>query len=129
MTRLKILLLILYVVTIFFLSSRPDLTSPGPTFHLKDKVVHLAEYFCLGLLLFGGMGFAVSRTRPGLVFLFLLTVGISIGAMDEMLQSYIPGRQMDLYDWIADFIGVALGVGLSVTIGFRNRFASNGGVQ
>ena len=81
----------------------------------------------LGLLLFGGIGWTVSRSKI-VTFLFLFAVGVSIGAFDELLQSYVPGREMDLYDWIADATGVAAGVGLCVVAGFgiRRRAAGAG---
>jgi VanZ family protein len=110
----------MYVLLIFFMSTRASLTPPGPDFHLKDKMAHAAEYFVLGLLLFGGIGWTVTRSR-GMTFLFLFAVGVSIAAMDELLQSYVPGRKMDLYDWIADAVGVAAGIGLCVVAGFGTR--------
>jgi len=121
MTRLKTLLLILYVLTIFFLSSRPYLSTPGPDFRSKDKIVHCGEYLVLGLLLFGGIGTSVRRAGPALSFLFLLAVGVSVGALDEMLQSYIPGRVTDIYDWFSDALGVALGLSLAMLVGFGSR--------
>ena len=53
--------------------------------------------------------------------LFLFAVGVSIGALDELLQSYVPGRDMDMWDWVADAVGVAAGVGFCVVAGFGNR--------
>lgn len=116
MTRLKLLTLILYVSLIFFVSTRPGIHPPGPDFPLKDKMAHLAEYFVLGILLFSGIGWTVSRSKAA-TFLFLFAVGVSIAALDELLQSYIPGRTMDIRDWIADAVGVAAGVGLCVATG------------
>jgi VanZ family protein len=115
-TRLRILALILYVLLIFFLSSRSGVTPPGPDFIMKDKLAHFGEYLVLGLLLFGGIGWTVSRSRIA-TFLFLFAVGVSIAAFDELLQSYIPGRRMDLFDWLADAVGVAAGVGIGVLAG------------
>jgi VanZ family protein len=99
----------LYVLLMFFVSSRPYLRPPGPDFALKDKVAHFGEYYVLGMLLFGAIGFAASRNRM-ITFLFLLSVGASVGALDEMLQSYVPGRVTDVTDWAADATGVCLGV-------------------
>ena len=126
MSRFKLLLLILYVATIFLISTRPNLTSPGPDFEYKDKVAHVAEYFFLGTLLFWGIGWTVSRTSVLLVFFFLFSVGVSIGAIDEMVQGYIPGRQTDIYDWFADAAGVATGVGLTMAISLYRRQSSKG---
>lgn len=113
MSRLRLLTLILYVVLIFFMSSRPYLHSPGPDFHYKDKVAHVAEYFVLGLLLAVNMRWFAGRSKA-FTFLFLFTVGTSVAALDEVFQSYIPGRSMDVFDWIADTLGVSAGVGLCV---------------
>ena len=116
MTRLRILPLILYVLLIFFVSSRSGITPPGPDFVMKDKLAHVAEYSILGLLLFLNIRWAVSRSRV-VTFLFLFAVGVSIAALDELLQSYIPGRHMSMFDWLADAVGIAAGVGLGVLIG------------
>jgi len=108
--------LILYVLLIFFVSSRSGITPPGPDFVMKDKLAHVAEYSILGLLLFLNIRWAVSRSRV-VTFLFLFAVGVSIAALDELLQSYIPGRHMSMFDWLADAVGIAAGVGLGVLIG------------
>jgi VanZ family protein len=103
----------LYVVLIFIASSIPTLTPPGPKFAYKDKLAHIAEYMVLGGLLFKGVGFRVSRSRL-VTFGFLLAVGASVGALDELYQSYIPGRNMDVYDWYADLLGASTGIGVFV---------------
>ena len=112
-SRLRLLALVLYVALIFVASSIPSLTPPGPRFLLRDKAAHFLEYAVLGGLLFKGIGFGVSRSRL-LTFGFLMAVGASLGALDELYQSYIPGRFMDVYDWYADALGVTMGVGLLV---------------
>ena len=127
MTRLRTFTLILYVLLIFFVSSRSGITPPGPDFVMKDKLAHFGEYFVLGLLLFAGIGWTVSRSGF-ITFLFLFAVGVSVAALDELLQSYIPGRNMDLYDWFADGAGVAVGVGMGIltSLGTRRRKAAGG---
>ena len=127
MTRLRIFTLILYVLLIFFVSSRSGITPPGPDFVMKDKLAHFGEYFVLGLLLFAGIGWTVSRSGF-ITFLFLFAVGVSVAALDELLQSYIPGRNMDLYDWFADAAGVAVGIGMGIltSLGARRRKVAGG---
>jgi VanZ family protein len=102
-----------YVLLIFVLSSIPSLKAPGPEFVPKDKIAHFAEYFILGVLLFKGIGWTVSPSRAA-TFGFLLAVGASIGALDELYQSFVPGRMMSVYDWCADAAGVAFGSGIFV---------------
>jgi VanZ family protein len=102
-----------YVLLIFIVSSIPSLTAPGPEFAPKDKIAHTAEYFILGVLLFKGIGWTVSPSRAA-TFGFLVAVGASVGALDEIYQSFVPGRMMSVYDWCADVAGVALGSGIFV---------------
>jgi len=109
MTRLRVLLLILYVLLIFFLSSRPYLQAPGPDFALKDKVAHAVEYIVLGVLLYTGVGWLIKRPRFTL-FWILFAIGATLAAVDEVWQSFIPGRFTDVHDWMADTVGVALGI-------------------
>ena len=42
-----------------------------------------------------------------------VVAGVSvIGALDEWHQRIVPGRSADLFDWVADVVGVWLGVAL-----------------
>jgi VanZ family protein len=116
--------LILYVALIFSVSSLPGFKPPGPEFKLKDKIAHVAEYFVLGTLLFQGIGRGISRSKLA-TFLFLLAVGVSVGALDEIFQSYIPGREMSIHDWVADAVGVAAGAGIPLSL--KKRFLREGG--
>jgi len=102
-----------YVLLIFVVSSIPSLKAPGPEFVPKDKIAHLVEYFVLGVLLFKGIGWTVSPSRLA-TFGFLFAVGASVGALDEIYQSYVPGRMMSILDWYADALGVAVGCGVFV---------------
>ena len=113
LSRLRFVPLIVYVLIIFWVSTRPDIHTPGPKFSVQDKLEHLAEYLVLGGLLFMGIGWMVSRVKLA-TFAFLLALGASIGALDEMVQSYIPGRAMDVFDWCADVVGVGASVALFV---------------
>ncbi len=75
---------------------------------LADKLDHLAEFTLLGALLRN----AVARYNPQPVVtpvLFVLALGASYGALDELHQSLVPGRSAELGDWLADTVGVALG--------------------
>ncbi len=119
----RILPLILYLGLIFFISSRPNLKPPGVDFFLMDKMVHFVEYAILGVLLFDGIGRAIIRSNFG-SFVFLLAVGSSVGALDEIFQSYIPGRMMSIFDYLADTIGVAAGLSLAFLWNMRRSSAA-----
>ncbi|MDP6363648.1 MAG: VanZ family protein [Candidatus Poseidoniia archaeon] len=75
---------------------------------LADKLDHLVEFALLGALLRN----AVARHHPLPVVapaFFVLALGASYGALDELHQSLVPGRDAELGDWLADAAGVALG--------------------
>lgn len=122
--------IIAYVGLIFFLSSRPHFHAPGPEFAARDKVAHFVEYFILGALLFKAIGWSASRDRL-MNFLFLFSVGVSVAALDELFQSYIPGRTMSVLDWLADAAGIASSVGMFVLtpLGRRKRAAAGLGMN
>ncbi len=75
---------------------------------LADKLDHLAEFTVLGALLWNAV--LHHHPLPGVTpAIFVLTLGAGYGALDELHQSLVPGRSMELGDWLADAVGVALG--------------------
>jgi len=79
-------------------------------FSWMDKVYHLITYAGLAALIVNAFGFHGSvkiglRTAMTLVVLLVLH-----GAVDELTQSFIPGRVPSIADWVADGLGGALGV-------------------
>jgi len=118
--RRSLLLVVGYVLLIFIVSSIPSLTAPGPDFVNKDKIAHLVEYSILGALLFKGIGWSASRSRAA-TFGFIFAVGASIGALDEIYQSFVPGRVMSILDWGADALGTAAGSGIFIFTALGNR--------
>lgn len=76
-----------------------------------DKLVHLATYATLGLLLAAGF----SGRRP------LLASGLAfaIGVIDEAMQAFYPGRHADLGDLGADLAGAL--VAALIVRHFRGR--------
>jgi VanZ family protein len=88
---------------IFIASSRAHVASPDVTDF--DKVVHFS--------IFGLLGTLGARLRPGWSGAVIgLLVASGFGATDEWHQSYVPGREAGLDDWIADTLGAALAVSL-----------------
>ena len=85
-----------------------------------DKLVHLGLYLILGLLLAWG------KTRTGFAgpAILLLIMGAGYGALDEWHQSFVPGRDASVGDWVADSAGVMLGLVLFSI--FSSRAQKNG---
>ena len=104
--RLYLVLLAGWVLFILTLTSIPD-PDFVPPFPGSDKVGHFGFYGVAGFLCAlwrreAGWGFGASALC-GMVFVALL------GAADEVHQQWIPGRSMELLDWVADFTGGTAG--------------------
>ncbi len=97
----------IYCGLIFFLSSGPidiDLK-----FFYWDKGWHWLEFLLLGFLLSFGF-FRVFSDRPVLAIYLTLMTGAVVGVSDEIHQLFVPGRNCDWKDWMADITGVAVGL-------------------
>jgi len=96
-----------YVTLIFALSSQAYLPSPI-RFTYGDKVAHMGEYLVLGLLLVRALRASLRVSRPLFAAMIAIGLVVLVGAADESLQSFIPGRQSDIFDLTADVLGGAI---------------------
>ncbi|BBO71254.1 hypothetical protein DSCA_51840 [Desulfosarcina alkanivorans] len=108
-----------FCVVIFFLSSFPS-PDVGPSFALKDKVLHMTAYGMLAAL----FSRACRAAWPGrLSMLQLLAASVCFatlyGMSDEFHQSFVAARQADGGDVLADFLGGILGAAGYMTVTFR----------
>ena len=90
---------------IFYLSSLSH--PPGASFFEQlpagDKLGHLILYGILGATL------AHVHRLQGLPAAVLILLGVLYGASDEWHQSFVPGRDVSVFDWMADLVGVSTG--------------------
>ena len=94
---------------IFYLSSMPSVSSVHLVF--KDKIAHFGVYFILAFL-FARIVFYTPRNIAERYLFFTAIFFVSIyGASDEFHQSFVPGRTVDFFDWVADTIGAIGGAG------------------
>jgi VanZ family protein len=96
-------------VLIFVLSCFPS-PDVGPSFPLKDKVLHMTAYGVLAALFFR----ACRATWPGQrSSAQLLAISVCFatlyGLSDEFHQAFVAARQADGYDLLADFMGSIIG--------------------
>ncbi len=106
------LFVFLYALLIFLLSSIPhDSSSFLFSFYMSDKLLHLVEYTILGALLFNAFSDRMSlKKRFVLSFLLASLYGVT----DELHQYFVPLRESDPLDLVADSLGGALGSYLSM---------------
>jgi hypothetical protein len=72
-----------------------------------DKVAHFAVFGFLGTLVYRAGG---PKWPAWLAVLIVSAFGVT----DEWHQSFVPGRDCDVFDWLADTLGAALAVTLYV---------------
>ena len=96
--------LLIYMVVILGLSSLPGDNIPKSWLLSFDKLIHLIEYFILGILLMKSM-----RNVSTKMLMVVIPFGMFFGIIDEYLQSFISGRYSSGLDVLADTIGVVIG--------------------
>ena len=84
----------------------------------SDKLAHGGLYLILGLCL----GWGKRSTGSSLPWVMILLIGVGYGALDEWHQNFVPGRDVSVGDWVADGVGVVLGLVL-----FSRFFSRFGG--
>lgn len=97
-------LLLGYQGLIFFLSSQPVPTKLQ--IDKFDKLLHLVEYFPLGILWLLFLNQFEIRRSYALSFVFSSFYALS----DEFHQMFVPGRIASWQDLGVDLIGIALGL-------------------
>ena len=96
--------LTLLVTTVLTVALLWPINQPLPAPDSTDKIVHL--------IAFAALAFPLARTgRIGLIPVFF---GASVfGGLIELIQPSF-GRSADMQDWIADIVGVGLGIVLAL---------------
>lgn len=89
--------------------------------HLVRKLGHLLEFLLLGFLL--SLCLQTATRRRWQYLCLPLAGGLAVAAVDEVIQLYVPGRSGQVSDVLLDFIGVVLGTGLGLLVGWLIRRA------
>jgi VanZ family protein len=87
-----------------------------------DKLLHFTAYsalaFCAGLWVP-----AAGWKSRGLFFLLLIAaIASAYGIVDEIHQSFVPGRSPSVWDWVADTLGAFAGTGAVLALGKSRLF-------
>ncbi len=101
-----VLLLLAYET---YLSAQSRLPTPGIDLPHLDKLEHLAYFFLTGLAAVRAARFG-ERWSRGKTSAFLVLSAVLWGCLDEIHQSFVPFRSVEIGDVVADTAGVALAV-------------------
>lgn len=72
---------------------------------MSDKLLHGLEYGVLGILLYRAFHQAM-RTLGSISLAIMCAVGFGIS--DEIHQWFVPNRQLDIWDLLADTLGASI---------------------
>ena len=98
-----------YMAALFTASSGPGVELP-PGRNL-DKLLHFGAYSVLALLSAWALTRGRLRAATSPVLLAACLITILYGGTDEFHQSFVPGRDADVFDLVADALGAFAAAG------------------
>ncbi len=119
-------LALLYALLIFTVSAIPGISPPSFGFELEDKILHFIEYSVFSALLFLAFFTSGKEYLKKHVFFLSSLIGIAYAISDELHQKFVPGRSCELFDFVADCLGIVV---IQIGIWFylkrkKNRFTA-----
>jgi len=109
------LALLCWACGILVLSSLTPQELPDVAFVFWDKANHFVAYALGGWLAASALRVSgtVARIAGGLTLAVIIVA--AFGALDELLQTFTPGRSGgDVFDWTADVLGAVAGALISL---------------
>lgn len=113
---------IAWAALIFLLSHQSQPVGRVTLFPHADKLAHAAAFGILAGLTaraVRGAGWGAAR-----ILLAAVVAASLYGAIDEWHQSFVPGRDPDPWDWVADTVGALAGAAAVVGLPRRKSRAS-----
>lgn len=101
------LLLVLYCSLIYYLSSR-RLSLPSIPFIFYDKLMHAVEYGVLSMLFYLSVNSSIKFKRAWYPMVIAIVLSVVFGIFDEIHQHFVPFRNADFLDIVADGVGALI---------------------
>ena len=98
----------LWMAVIFAFSSIPQQYLPEVPIPAFSRIAHFIEYAILGALLIRAF-YNSKISLFGSLIMTSIAVASLYAATDEIHQYFVPGRVMDIVDWLFDFLGSVFG--------------------
>ena len=102
----------LYAGFIFYLSSQSSFPDTLPTFveKLGDKAHHMMAYGLFGLLWYRAFRWSAGPWAASRAVVLAILASALYGITDEVHQWFVPLRESDPWDVVADTVGAAVAV-------------------
>jgi len=108
-----------YWALMFVATHLPAKQVPGGVSPQYDKIEHLTGFALLGILLCT-IG-AIRGSQTVSICTTVLAIVALYGIIDELTQSFSPGRTPDLRDWQFNMFGATIGVGIFCLVRLAGR--------
>lgn len=99
---------VVYASLIFIVSSFSKLPTPDLGLTFADKIIHLIEYGLFSLLALRGLLHPPVCLSTAIAYSLAIGITVIYAALDEYHQSFVPGRNADAFDVLADIFGAIL---------------------
>ncbi len=93
-----------FIICVSWYLSSQERLEHMPSFWNADKVVHTICF--AGLAFWVAFGFRIERINKFWISALFVSV---YGIIDEIHQSFTPGRESSFFDWTADTVGACIG--------------------
>ena len=111
MMRLKLWVPVIgWMAVMIALSSIPGKELPEVVLPNIDKIAHFIEYAILGFLLARAIFKSGFKSGSLAVFIIAVAIAVVFAAFDEWHQSFVPGRNTDMIDFMFDMFGSLTGI-------------------
>ena len=97
-----------YAVLVFTVSSWPGVKLPDVGAGSLDKLIHFGQYAILAVLVAAGWGNQPESDRQYSRWLPVVILAVFV-TVDEYHQRWVPGREVEIGDWLANLTGIACG--------------------
>ena len=109
-------------ITIIFLIPTNEMPELSNFLIPIDKIIHVFIFLALTFLWLSYINSLLNNTKP-IVLFFILVVCLLYGILIEVIQEfYVSSREAEVFDVIADLLGVSLG--LLFFRNYKNRITS-----
>jgi VanZ family protein len=99
---------LLYAALIFYVSGLRSISPPPFGFSWDDKIYHFGEYALLSFFIFIALKYYRQESIRKYIHLVAIVIACIFAASDEIHQFFVPGRDSQLGDLLADSLGAIL---------------------
>jgi VanZ family protein len=101
--------LVVYCLAIYIQSDFPA-SEHLPSFEFSDKILHFFAYAVMGVLFYRAYQTLRIKGDPRMLILLSVVSATLYGISDEIHQYYVPFRDAEILDALANFLGALCGV-------------------